>query len=198
MVRSRRLRIVAAHSVSAVTAALAVLAAGAGERMGGPKAELIVDGARLLDRAIALARDAGCAPVYAVVRHDTAVAGATAIVNPDPDRGMRSSLMLAVEAAGDAAALAVVLVDMPGIPASAVAAVVAAWSPGRIAIARYPGGRGHPTVMSPDMWRAALAAAGPDEGARAFLASRPELVDEVDVPGDPADLDTPDDLARWS
>ncbi|MDT4942930.1 MAG: hypothetical protein QOJ34_3019, partial [Pseudonocardiales bacterium] len=36
-----------------------------------------------------------------------------------------------------------------------------------------------------------------DEGARALLAARPDLVDEVDVPGDPTDLDTPADLARW-
>jgi molybdenum cofactor cytidylyltransferase/nicotine blue oxidoreductase len=51
--------------------------------------------------------------------------------------------------------------------------------------------------MAPALWREALALAGPDEGARALLASRPDLVDEVDVPGDPTDLDTPDDLARW-
>jgi hypothetical protein len=30
-----------------------------------------------------------------------------------------------------------------------------------------------------------------------LLRHRAELVDEVDVPGDPTDLDTPDDLAAW-
>jgi len=39
--------------------------------------------------------------------------------------------------------------------------------------------------------------AGPDEGARRFLESRPDLVDEVLVEGDPVDLDTPEDLAAW-
>jgi hypothetical protein len=29
------------------------------------------------------------------------------------------------------------------------------------------------------------------------VRSRPDLVDEVEVDGDPADLDTPADLARW-
>jgi molybdenum cofactor cytidylyltransferase/nicotine blue oxidoreductase len=51
--------------------------------------------------------------------------------------------------------------------------------------------------MAPDLWRAALDLAGPDEGARAFLAAHPDLVDEVAVDGDPADLDTTDDLNRW-
>lgn len=175
-----------------------MLAAGAGTRMGTPKASLRVDGTSLLDRAVTVLRDGGCEPVLAVVRAGTAVADARAVVNPDPSRGQRSSLELAVDAAGDVAALAVVLVDMPGISAEAVYAVVHSWQPGRIAIARYGRRRGHPTVMAPRLWRTALASAGPDEGARALLASRPDLVDEVDVTGDPSDLDTPADLARWS
>lgn len=174
-----------------------MLAAGAGARMGGPKAELVVGGVRLLDRAVETAREAGCDLVLAVVRPGTDVAGARLVVNLDPERGMRSSLALAVEAASDVAALAVVLVDTPGLTAEAIRSVVDAWRPGRIATGRYPTGRGHPTVMSPQLWRQALAAAGPDEGARAFLAANPELVDEVDVAGNPADLDTPDDVRRW-
>jgi molybdenum cofactor cytidylyltransferase/nicotine blue oxidoreductase len=177
--------------------AAAVLAAGSGTRMGTPKAELVVAGSRLVDRAVAAARDGGCVPVIAVVRSGTEVAGAQVVVNPAPERGMRSSLGLAVAAADGVDALAVLLVDAPGISAAAVHSVVAAWAPGRISVGRYARRRGHPIVMAPDLWRAALELAGPDEGARALLASRPELVDEVDVPGDPADVDTPQDLARW-
>jgi CTP:molybdopterin cytidylyltransferase MocA len=178
--------------------AAAVLAAGSGRRMGTPKAELVVGGARLVDRAVAAARAAGCEPVYAIVRAGAVVADAELVVNPDPERGMRSSLALAVEAAGDADAdaLAVLLVDVPGIGADAVRTVCAAWRPGRITVGRYAGRRAHPTVMTPSLWRAALDLAGPDEGARRLLADRPELVDEVDVAGDPADLDTPEDVAR--
>lgn len=177
--------------------AAAVLAAGAGTRMGEPKASIVLDGVRLVDRAVLAAREAGCAPIIVVVRAGTAVPGSQVVVNPDPGRGMRSSLSLAVDAAGEAAALAVVLVDAPGIGAQAIAAVVSAWTPGRIAVATYAGRRGHPTVMSPDLWRGALELAVADEGARALLATRPDLVDEVAVPGDPSDLDTPEDLARW-
>jgi molybdenum cofactor cytidylyltransferase/nicotine blue oxidoreductase len=52
--------------------------------------------------------------------------------------------------------------------------------------------------MAPDLWREALVLAGPDEGARALLSTRPDLVDELAVTGDGStDLDTPADLAAW-
>lgn len=183
------------------TVACAVLAAGSGTRMGRPKAEIEVAGERLIDRAVRVAREAGCDPVIAVVRHGTAVTGALAVVNPDPARGQRSSLALAVKAAGNAEALAVVLVDTPGIGVEAIAAVRGAWRPGRIVVAGYATARGHrrghPTVMSPELWTHALELAAPDEGAKALIAARPDLVDVVDTLGDPTDLDTPADLERW-
>jgi molybdenum cofactor cytidylyltransferase/nicotine blue oxidoreductase len=175
----------------------AVLAAGSGTRMGGPKAELVVGGQRLVDRAVATLTAAGCRPVFAVVAPGVDVPNSRAVVNSDPARGMRSSLELAVAAAGAAPALLVVLVDMPGLRADAVRQVAAAWRPGRVSVGRYGGRTGHPIVMSPTLWRTAVAAAAPDEGARALLRARCELVDLVDVPGDPGDLDTPGDVAAW-
>lgn len=173
-----------------------VLAAGAGRRMGGPKAELVVDGVRLVDRAVGVLTAAGCAPVLAVVRAGTAVPGARAVVNPDPDRGMRSSLEIAVDAvAGEADALLVLLVDTPRVGADAVAAVRAAWRPGRIAVARYGDRRGHPIAMAVDQWRESVAYSAPDEGARAYLAAHEREIDEVAAPGDPRDLDTPPDVS---
>jgi molybdenum cofactor cytidylyltransferase/nicotine blue oxidoreductase len=175
----------------------AVLAAGAGSRMGRPKATLVVDGARLLDRAVEALRTAGCAPIHAVVRDGMDVAGAEVIVNPDAERGQRSSLELVVAAARGCDALAVVLVDVPGLTADAIRTVVAAWRPGRIAVAAARGRRAHPIVMSPVLWREAVTLAGPDEGARGLLRARPDLVDEIAVEDDPTDVDTPADLADW-
>jgi molybdenum cofactor cytidylyltransferase/nicotine blue oxidoreductase len=175
-----------------------VLAAGAGRRLGGPKAELRVDGERLLDRAAARLTAAGCDPVVAVVRPGTEVAGARPVVNPDPDRGMRSSLELGLAAAPGVDAVAVVLVDTPGLTDVGTTAVLDGWRPGRIAVARYGDRRGHPTVMAPDLWARALELAGPDEGARALLRARPDLVDDVAAPGSAADLDTPQDVAAWT
>lgn len=174
----------------------AVLAAGSGTRMGRPKAELVVDGVRLLDRAVAALRAGGCDPVVAVVREGTAVDGAKTVVNPDPERGMRSSLELAVDAAQHADALAIVLVDMPGITAETIRVVLDAWRPGRIARARFGHTAAHPIVMAIDLWRAAIRVADADGGARELLRQRPELVDDIPVSGDPADLDTPQDFER--
>lgn len=164
--------------------------------MGRPKAEVRVAGVRLLDRAVATLRDAGCADVVAVVRVGAEAAGTVTVVNSDPDRGMRSSLELGVDAAERIGcdAIAVGLVDTPGIGPEAFATVVRAWRPGRITVGSYGGRRGHPTVMAPRMWREALSLAAPDTGARELLRTRPELVDDIAVPGDPSDLDTPADL----
>lgn len=94
-------------------------------------------------------------------------------------------------------AVAVVLVDVPGLTAQVIATVVQAWKPGRIAVALSGGRRTHPIVMSHPMWSETLASAGPDEGARRFLRAHPHLIDEVEVVFDPSDLDTPADLAAW-
>ena len=164
--------------------------------MGRPKATLVVAGVRLVDRAVAALRDGGCDDVIAVVRSGVGVPGAITVTNPDPERGLRSSLDLALRVAPDATAIAVLLADLPGVGPEAVRAVIGAWRPGRVALARFADGSGHPIVMSPAMWQAALALAGPDEGARRYLAANPELLDEVAVAGSAADLDTRDDLAR--
>jgi molybdenum cofactor cytidylyltransferase/nicotine blue oxidoreductase len=173
-----------------------VLAAGLGTRFGGPKAEVVLAGVRLVDRAVATLRDAGCSTVVAVVPIGVTVPQAVVVVNPRPESGMRSSLELGVSAAEAERpdGIVVLLADMPGVTASDVAAVVAAWRPGRVAIATYRGERGHPVMMSPSLWREAIASAGPDEGARNLLRANPRIVDEVAASGDPHDIDRPSDL----
>lgn len=171
--------------------------------MGVPKAELALDGERLVDRAVRVLTDGGCDDVVAVIRPGVGVPGARVAVNAAPERGMRSSLELAVRAAAEADLLVLVLVDLPGLGPDAVRAVIGGWQPGRIVTARYAARRGevarrgHPIAMSPALWREALELAGADEGARALLRARPELVDEIEVTGDPQDLDTPADLQSW-
>jgi CTP:molybdopterin cytidylyltransferase MocA len=167
--------------------------------MGTPKAEIVVDGRSLLVRAVAAMALGGCDEVIVVVRADAAsVAGARAVVNPCPERGMRSSLLLGLAAAqGDG--VAVLLVDTPGIEAEAIATVLSRWraQPRRIAVATCAGRRGHPIVMAAGHWQAAMALAGADEGGRRYLDGYAHLVDDVAVPGSPVDLDTPDDLRAW-
>jgi CTP:molybdopterin cytidylyltransferase MocA len=170
-----------------------VLAAGAGTRLGTPKAQLRVEGERLLDRAMRVLREGGCAQVIAVVRAGVDVPGA--VVNPDPERGMGSSLRLGLQAA-DGERAAIVLVDMPGVGADAVRRALAVDAP--VVVATYGGRRGHPVVVARALWHDVTRLATGDEGARPFLSAHPELVTEVACDGDPGDIDTPQDLARWS
>lgn len=177
-----------------------VLAAGSGTRMGTPKASLVVAGERLLDRAVDALRNGSCDSVLAVVPVGVSgPPGVTVLENPLAHTGMRSSLELALTVADTNDALAVMLVDTPGVGATAVGAVVGHWrsSPSRISVAVYNGRRGHPTVMTAARWAAAVALAAPDEGARAYLQANAADVDKVPVDGDPTDLDTPADLTRW-
>lgn len=171
-----------------------VLAAGAGTRLGRPKADLVVGGERLLDRAMRVLREGGCAEIVAVVRAGIPATGARVIVNPDPERGMGSSLRLGLAAATGSRA-AILLVDVPGVGADAVRRVLAASSP--VAVATYGGRRGHPVVIDRPLWTEVARLAEGDEGARPFLRAHPDLVREVPCEGSAADIDTPDDLAAW-
>jgi CTP:molybdopterin cytidylyltransferase MocA len=174
-----------------------VLAAGAGARMGTPKAQIEVDGVRLLDRAIDLLRAGGCTEIVAVLRADDELDHVNVVVNPDPDRGMGSSLRLGLAAATGELAV-ITLVDTPGIAAAAVEAVAKAVLDGAsVAIASYGGRRGHPVAFERTVWASVAELADGDQGARSFLRAHPELVVEVPVEGDPVDIDTPEDLSRW-
>ena len=58
---------------------------------------MLLGGRRLVDRAVQLLLDGGCAQVLAVLRPGQARAsGARTVVNPKPDRGMGSSLRCAL------------------------------------------------------------------------------------------------------
>ena len=182
-----------------------VLAAGAGRRAGGPKADAIVDGRRLLDRAVATAHAGGCTEVIAVVRAGTVVDSADALVNPDPDRGLSSSLRLGLAEAERTVADAVIvlLVDMPGISATAVRRVVDARDPdgrARLWFATFDGRRAHPVRIDRALWGDVAASASGDRGAAAFAAENVDFVREIDCDGvgDPRDLDTAVDLLRWT
>ena len=188
-------------------AAAVVLAAGAGTRMGGPKALLRFEGRLLVERAAETALRGGCTDVVVVlgagadqVRHTANLSNARIVVNESWSEGMGSSLrcgLRALEPALGVDAALILLVDQPFVGPQAVHAVLDAWRRGaRLAAASYGERRGHPVLFGREYWADAARSAQGDAGARSLLAER--AADLVLVPcdtlADPHDLDTPADL----
>jgi CTP:molybdopterin cytidylyltransferase MocA len=184
-----------------VTVGGLVLAAGAGRRFGRPKALVDFGGERLVDRMVCVLREGGCQPLLVIAgAAPLVVPGATVIDNPDWHTGMGSSLRAGLAALPQqVTAVVIVLVDTPWLAAEAVRRLVRAHEAGaELAVATYTGERGHPVLLGRGHWGGAAASAVGDSGARAYLASRPAGVVEVDCTGigDPRDVDHPSQLGR--
>lgn len=184
-----------------------VLAAGAGTRMGTPKAVVELDGRLLVERAVDLLAASGCDPIVVVlgaaaadVRRRAELAGVEAVLNADWATGMGSSLRAGLAALdGRADAAAIVLADQPRITPAAVTAVIDAWRSGDrpAATATFEGRQRPPVVLGADVWTEVAATATGDVGARTWLRRFPQQVLAVPCDGlaDPIDVDTPEDLA---
>ena len=184
-----------------VTTAAVVLAAGGGTRFLGETHKLL---ARMGDRtvvehAIAAALEARLDATYVVVGavDVPAIDGVTVVRNQCWADGQSTSLLAGIAAARDAGHDAVVvgLGDQPFVPPGAWAAVAAATAT-PIATATFAGARRPPVRLAAEVWP--LLPTSGDEGARSLLRERPDLVSEVPCPGTPADIDTLEDLNRWS
>jgi CTP:molybdopterin cytidylyltransferase MocA len=92
-------------------------------------------------------------------------------------------------------AVAVLLVDTPGIGPDAVARLLAAADGGSksLVTATYQGKRGHPVILGRDHWAGVATLATADVGARAYLVAHAGMVQTVpceDI-ADDTDLDVP-------
>jgi len=178
-----------------------LLAAGAGSRLGTPKALVELGGRRLVDRGADLLRDGGTAPVLVVLgAAQVTVPGVRAVHNPDWPTGMGSSLAAGLRALpGDCAAAVIALVDQPLIGAEAVRRLIAAYRAGaEVVVATYDGEPRNPVLLARRHWAGVLDVAVGDAGARPYLRAHPDLVTRVECAdtGRPDDVDTPGDLAR--
>jgi len=174
-----------------------VLAAGAGRRLGRPKADVLLGGQRLVDRAVGTLLAGGCADVLAVLRPgQAAAAGARTVVNPEPDSGMGSSLRRALDEL-TADACVVLLVDLVGVRPDEVAAVIERHRAGAQLVAvRRAGRRSHPVLVGRRWYAEFAAAAVGDQGGRSFFDRHRDETSFLDYPDPIEDIDTAEDLAR--
>ncbi len=188
-----------------MTIAAVIVAAGAGARLGGvAKALLPAGDTSFLGRIVATARAAGVAELVVVVGPPfgievaaaAAALGAAVVVNPDPARGMASSVALGfgvLAARGDDAPTAALLwpVDHPWVAAATVAALCA--HPDGVPV--HGGRGGHPALVPRRLFAALAGCTDLPEGARGVLRgalTRLEVADEGVI----ADVDHPADRER--
>jgi molybdenum cofactor cytidylyltransferase len=178
------------------TTLVAVLAAGRGSRFTGPDHKLRspLGDDTVLGRSLAAALAADIGPVVVVTGATTMALppSVTELANPHWERGLATSVQVAVAHARaiGATSLVVGLGDQPLVSAAAWAAV--ADSPAAIAVATYGGQRGNPVKIDASLWDE-LPREG-EEGARALMRSHPDRVEEVPCSGTAFDVDTVEDL----
>jgi len=171
----------------------------------------VLDGERLVDRAVRLLHEAGCDPVVVVLGAWVGdVPGADVVVNDDWPTGMGSSLrrgldhLASADATEDGASdvgpaagvdrVLVTLVDLPGLTLQAVARIAATPSPDPrevLASATYDGVRGHPVLLGRTHWHGVSTSAVGDRGARTYLAEQDVTLVEVGDVATGQDLDEP-------
>jgi molybdenum cofactor cytidylyltransferase/nicotine blue oxidoreductase len=186
----------AAPDTTPVTGLL--LAAGAGRRMGTPKALLRTEsGQPWLHRGVTALRDGGCDAVAVVLgaSYDEAVRLLPDPTSPDLDvvraddwqEGMGASLRAGLRHLLDTTAQAAVvtLVDLPDVGGEVVGRVLRTWRgherpAAALARAVYDGRPGHPVVIGRDHWEGVLGSLAGDVGAQAYL-SRVDVRRTVDL-----------------
>jgi CTP:molybdopterin cytidylyltransferase MocA len=178
-----------------------LLAAGGGSRFTRSTHKLLapLGGSTVFGHALAAALGAGFDHVVVVTGAvELPLDGAPVTVRHHPGwaAGQATSLQAGIAAARELGATAVVvgLGDQPFVTSAAWRAVARGAAP--IAVATYGGVRGNPVRLAAEVWP--LLPVDGDTGARHAMTLHPQLVEEVPCEGSAADIDTPEDLERWT
>lgn len=190
-----------------------LLAAGAGLRMGKPKAMVAgADGTPWVISSSITLRSGGCDEVVVVVGADADVVReqlsgqeVTVVEAADWADGMSVSLKAGLEAiTGRQAESALIhLVDLPDVGPEVVKRLLTESAADALARATYDDRLGHPVLIGREHWRAVAAGAAGDYGAREYLSSRDvvkiecaDLATGRDVDSMSSLMETSDDLRR--
>lgn len=188
-----------------------ILGAGASARMGKPKLLLPWRGTTVIGEIVSVWRELGAAQTAIVLRPDDAALAteldrlgfpaANRIVNPQPERGMFSSILRAAEWNGwrkEIAGWAVVLGDQPHLRPEPLRQLLAchAQNPGKICQPTSSGRSGHPVILPASALEELKSARAATLKDFLKLTATPRVQCEMNEPGLLLDMDTPEDYKR--
>ena len=188
------------------TAAL-ILAAGLSSRMGRFKPLLPLGGTSVLGRAVGLFQQAGVADVRVVAGHraddlipQIEALGAKAVINPDYEDGMFTSVLAGVRSLGpEVEAFFILPADMPLVRPATVRLVLERWlnDPGLIVRPAFQGRRGHPPLI-PTLFSTGIMAWPGQRGLKGAMEQWEDrsVTLEIDDQGIVLDLDRPGDYEQ--
>ena len=179
--------------------AAVVLAAGASRRLGSPKQLVMLGSETLLERAVRVAREAGCSPVIVVLgaehKHvlgNCALGDVVPVIHDKWEEGMGSSIRLGVQvcevAAGEIAGVVVMTCDQPAVTVKHLQLLMAARE---VKASRYVGRNGVPAFFPKRYFDELMALSG-DVGARELL----RFAEAVELEDGELDVDTVEDWKR--
>jgi len=178
--------------------AAVVLAACASTRLGELKQLAFLGKETLLQRAVRVAREAGCSPVVVVLGAEHSQVGnsllsdAVPVINDEWDEGMASSIRLGVRSlrlvAKDAEGVVLMTCDQPAVTAEHLRLLM---SRIEMKASRYAKRNGVPAFFPEEYFDKLMALKG-DAGARELLAE----ARYVELEGGELDVDTVEDLER--
>jgi molybdenum cofactor cytidylyltransferase len=152
-----------------------------------------IAGERLLDRAVRLAREAGCDPIVVVLGGSAEeieaacdLQGCAVVRNEGWRDGLASSIRAGVLVLRERGAARTILTtcDQPAVTAEHLR-LLASVSPEAVVASAYAGRHGVPAYFPADSWETLTRLSG-DMGAREMLRS----AEAVELPGGELDVDT--------
>jgi molybdenum cofactor cytidylyltransferase len=178
-----------------VSIAAIVLAAGASKRLGRPKQTLKIDGEPLVERAVRIAQEAGCAPIIVVINpkgdfgYSLQQRGCVVAVNESSSEGIASSIRRGTNVARmlKSRGTIVMTCDQPALRAEHLRSLAADESV--MVGSEYAGRVGVPAYFPAEIFDALLALQG-DTGAREVLRGAKSIVQEELA----LDIDTEEDF----
>ena len=184
-----------------------VLAAGAGSRVGVPKCTLKHNGLDFLSIVLSTLREAKLDPIVVITRTELETwvkercRDELVTINPTPDDGMFSSVMIGFESLTECDGVLVWPVDVPFVRIATIQALIGEFHTlgGKFAVKpQHQGVSGHPLLL-PYSWRSYLLSQNSTSRLNDLLQQMTNQVKRipVDDPSVTININTPDDIRTY-